>query len=462
MNTEVIPPRMISIIVTTYKNDTLYTEACLEAIREWKSAHHELIVVVHDESPLLRAYLEACHQDGLIDILVLAESEHGHTRSFNLGVQYANSDLIFNICNDILIGPEIIDDCAYQLRTDPHLGLIGWHWYSEGTCWKDGEVTQYSLRDQERPLLAQEYLGRIYEAEWFTGRLFRAIKGPKWLQLCNTAFFGARREVLEKVGGGFSKEFPHYFADDFLSYAVLDQGYDVRSFDPRFRVREHFHEFQYDNIDVEDRRRGTDALNFKLQFTNKLKGLNGGMSEEESTFLYLLARSLPENNIITNLGVWKGSSAIVLLEALRDKQATFYFIDCFDNPSVSAMSAQPPISQAEFVRHIQSHVSPNHTVRIIEANTLELDRVPHSDFIFLDAGHTAECVRHDCRLINESLNSNGTAAFHDYDCSAWPDVKPEVDRVFSPLEAHQTVGVYRRHHGERGKYEWNSKAVSEK
>ncbi len=93
----VLRPEPISLVVTTYGTDTLDTQSCLEAIRRWKNSHHEVIVVTHDESALLRAYLEASVADGLINRLVYAVPGHGHTRGFNLGVQYAKSDVIFNI-----------------------------------------------------------------------------------------------------------------------------------------------------------------------------------------------------------------------------------------------------------------------------------------------------------------------------------------------------------------------------
>jgi glycosyltransferase involved in cell wall biosynthesis len=193
-------PEPISLVVTTYGTDTLYTQGCLESIRRWKNTHHELIVVTHDESALLGAYLAACRADRLIDKLVFAASGHGHTRSFNLGVQYANSDLIFNICNDILIGPSLVDDCAHKLRHDPQLGLIGWHWYNRGTFWKEGRIVECRLRDEDKPFIAAADEKNIRSAPWFTGRAFAALGGPKWLCLCNTGFFGIRRSLLDTIG----------------------------------------------------------------------------------------------------------------------------------------------------------------------------------------------------------------------------------------------------------------------
>lgn len=447
-------PAAVTIIVTTYESDTLYTEACLEAAAKWKRPHHQLLAVTHDETPLLRAYLEARHADGLIDRLIYARQGHGHTRGYNLAVEYATGDVIINICNDIMIGPGLVDECVRQLRSDPQLGIIGWHWYSEGTCWSDGHITQYALRDTANPNLAATDLANIQQAPWYTGRLFEALGAPLWLQLCNTGFFAIRKEVLEIIGGGFARQYSHYWADDFLNYAVLDQGLDVRNFPERYRSREHFFEFQYDQTDVEDRRRHADELRYRSPVHDVTKYLNGGLSFEEEQYLYWLARGIPDGSVVTQVGVWRGASLIVMLDALADRRITFQVIDGFDLPGISGLSGQPPVSQAEFISHVQPHMGPRHQVYMTRANTLDLDRFPKSDLILIDAGHTRECITHDAGLAAECLTPSGIAIFHDYGQPSWPDVKPAVDAVFSGLEVHRTLAVYRRQQPERLEYLW--------
>jgi GT2 family glycosyltransferase/predicted O-methyltransferase YrrM len=459
MNTWLDHRGTISIIVTTYGTDSFYTQACLESIRRWKNAQHELIVVSHDESPLLRAYLDACALSGLIDRLIYAEPNHGHTRSFNLAFSYARGDVVFNICNDIKIGPSLVDDCAWQLRNDPQLGMIGWHWYNEGTFWRNGEIVTYSVREAEEPDLKPEEIEKIVNASWFTGKCFRSI-GTKWLQLCNTSFCGIRRELLAQLGGGFGREFAHYWADDFLNYAVLDQGLDIRHFDQQFRRREFFHEFQYDNTDVEDRHRHLDKLVCDDAYLDTIRLIHGGMSEQESILLHFLARAIPERSTVTNVGVWLGSSAIVLLAGLRDQEVHFRFIDCFDLPGISQMSAQPPVTQEQFLRNIAPFVGPRHTVEVIQANTLELDRFPSSDFFFVDAGHTKQCITHDARLVRIALNHGGIAAFHDYGQPSWPDVKPVLDSEYPHIAAFETVGVFRSDELQREAYHWPERTAS--
>ncbi len=456
----VIDRREISVVITTFSTDSYYTQACLEAIRRWKNTNHELIVVTHNESPLLRAYLEVCVVDGLIDRLVYAERSHGHTRSFNLGASYASGEVVFNVCNDILIGPSLVDDCAWQLCDDPQLGVIGWHWYNEGTFWQDGEIKTFTLRDPDNPDLAPEHIECIENAAWYTGRYFAGIGGRKWIQLCNTSFFGIRRDLLRRIGGGFGPEYPHYWADDFLCYAVLDQGLDVRNFDAKFRRREFFREFQYDNTDVDDRHRHADRIVCTDASMDAIRLMNGGMTEQESTLLHMLARAVPDGSSVTNVGVWLGSSAVVLLNALKDKRIHFSFLDCFDLPGISHMSAQPPVTGQQFRRNIAPFVGPRHTLDVIRTNTLERQAFPRSDFFFVDAGHTKECISHDARLVRAALADGGVAAFHDYGQPAWPDVKPALDEVFPGIEAFQTIAVHRASNPDRQRHEWSGQVVS--
>lgn len=447
-------PTTVSLIVTTYGTDTLYTEACLESIARWKRFAHELIVVTHDETPLLRAYLDARTADGLIDRLIYANSGHGHTRGYNLGVQYSSGDVVFNICNDIKIGPGLVDDCARQLRADKQLGMIGWHWYNEGTRWRDGKVVEFALRDQSKPDLAARELENIRRAPWYTGKLFESLGGPRWLQLCNTGFFGIRRDLLRQIGGGFRPEYAHYWADDFLNYAVLDQGLDVRHFPARYRSPEYFAEFQYENTDVADRRRHADELRGKTSIHDAIRFFNGGMSADEERYLHLLARSVPEGGTVTQVGVWRGSSAIVMMDSLAEKSVTFRFLDCFDLPGISSLSAQSPVSVDEFASYIRPHIGPRHRVLVERVNTLELDAFPVSDFILVDAGHTKECITHDAPLAMDCLTPNGVAVFHDYGQPSWPDVKPAIDAVFSGVRVYKTLAVYRRNEPSRVEYRW--------
>ncbi|MDQ3776356.1 MAG: hypothetical protein M3461_19365 [Pseudomonadota bacterium] len=138
----------ISIAVTTYGTQSYYTNGCLEAIREWKNGRHELLVACHDASLLLEYYLKACAKDELIDRLIFTPSGYGHTKGVNRCFAEARGNLLFSVANDIELGPAIVDDCVHKLETDTQLGLIGWHWYNDGTFWDGDRIVRYQLGDE--------------------------------------------------------------------------------------------------------------------------------------------------------------------------------------------------------------------------------------------------------------------------------------------------------------------------
>ena len=86
---------------------------------------------------------------------------------------------------------------------------------------------------------------------------------------------------------------------------------------------------------------------------------------------------------------------------------------------------------------------------------MELSSFPASDFFFIDAGHTKECITHDAQLARDNLTDSGTVVFHDYGQPIWPDIKPAVDAVFDDLDIYETLAVYRSQKPERVSFEWD-------
>lgn len=232
------PPgaRRASIVVTTYGDETRYTQMCLQRIGEWKSPREQLIVVYHDASPLLRAYLESLSAAGVIDVLLRAGSGHGHVRGVNLGFRHADAPYVFNISIDVMIGRGLVDGCVQRMQDDPRLGAIGWHyeWGAGhfGSHWGRAGL-QHAVRPAERDMdcrmgdeLKEEYAMAVASAPWFTGRVFAAV-GRKRLLFFNSSFFGIRKTLWNVLGGFDESRFPHYWAEDLLCYGILDQGYGI-------------------------------------------------------------------------------------------------------------------------------------------------------------------------------------------------------------------------------------------
>lgn len=238
---EAKPLPEVSLVVTTYGGETAHTQACLGRIRRWKQPSHEVIVVVHDESPTLRTFLELCTRLGIVDRLVLADSGHGHVRGVNLGFSLARADIVFNVCIDMRIGGRLVGDCVEVLRTTPNAGMIGWHydWGTdcEGSRWRDGKLV-ISIRKPDATMpggrLLEEHVRNVRGARWSTGRVLESV-GDLRFTCCNGSFFGMRRALWDRLGGFDERLYPIHFADDFLTYAVLDQGLDVLNLPRRYR-----------------------------------------------------------------------------------------------------------------------------------------------------------------------------------------------------------------------------------
>lgn len=228
-------PAAVSLVLTTYGDQSRLTQACLEKISEWKQSHHEVVVVVHDETPLLRAYLESQRRAGVIDRLLLAVSKHGHLAGVNLGFAEARHPLVFNLCIDVFLGPYTLDRCASMLSDDPGLGLVGWHYdwalEHEGTFWRDDGTLDYTIRKtdswmrREGQVNAEELIA-ICSSPWYTGKTLGAA-GTDRILCVNGSFFGTRKAYWDRVGGFDDIRFRHYWADDHLCYALLDQGLNI-------------------------------------------------------------------------------------------------------------------------------------------------------------------------------------------------------------------------------------------
>ena len=229
-------PVPVSLVVTTYGIDTRYTQLCIEKIATWKSRHHELIVVVHDPSAMLRLYLEYMTMLGVINQLVYAPSRYGHVAGVNLGFQRARNGVVFNINTDIRVGAGLVDRCADRLMQNRRVGMIGWHYNWGGghdaTRWRNGKL-EFTLRTRESKVRKKGFLDKehglnIQSASWNTGRIFSAV-GERRILCANTSFFGIRKTLWNRIGGFDVERYPHYWSDDYLCYAVLELGYDIEN-----------------------------------------------------------------------------------------------------------------------------------------------------------------------------------------------------------------------------------------
>lgn len=220
-----------SIILTTYGKETLMTQEYFDRIVNWKEKCYEVIVVVHDESPIHRLLLSYYKSVGVIDKLIFASPNHGHLKGVALGVAEASSDIIINANNDVRISKTAIDWCVNEIKADKNIGLIGWHYDNkecEGTFWnKDGSLS-YTQRPNSNELLTDAQWAKIESAPWYTGKIEKAI-GKKRILAVNGSFFCTRKSIWNTVGGMNPEVNEHYFADDYFCYGVIELGFNIKN-----------------------------------------------------------------------------------------------------------------------------------------------------------------------------------------------------------------------------------------
>jgi predicted O-methyltransferase YrrM len=114
---------------------------------------------------------------------------------------------------------------------------------------------------------------------------------------------------------------------------------------------------------------------------------------------------------------------------------------------VKASSRQVP-------RFVDSAHAPRITQRYGDTLKLDFSQLTDSppDFIFIDAGHTDECVRNDTEKSLAVLQPGGTVIWHDY-CQDWPDVFNYLNELGESLPLRKVAGtslvVYRREFSQR-------------
>jgi hypothetical protein len=185
--------------------------------------------------------------------------------------------------------------------------LIGWHydWSAnmEGSRWRDGRL-EFSLRKSDDSEighhLISEHVDNIRAAPWYTGRVFGGI-GDVRFTCFNGSFFAISRELWQQLGGFDERLYPVHFADDFMTYAILDQGLDVLNIPRRFRCGALPEEF----LALTDLRwhgrhdpyKGVDQVDWTCAEPQS------GLSDRENVYLDMLARTFVAESTISVLGV---------------------------------------------------------------------------------------------------------------------------------------------------------------
>jgi hypothetical protein len=131
---------------------------------------------------------------------------------------------------------------------------------------------------------------------------------------------------------------------------------------------------------------------------------------------HLLTRFAAGSHCAVELGVYEGSSAYVLCDAL-DQNAVLHLVDPFQDASHWAMRPGwhgTPFATRLAVRRRAKDAGPH--IRWHIARSQDVGRSwqgPPVDLVFIDGDHSAPAVREDWEVWHAHVRPGGTVGFHD-------------------------------------------------
>lgn len=180
----------------------------------------------------------------------------------------------------------------------------------------------------------------------------------------------------------------------------------------------------------------------------------GNVSVLELLCLCLLVRALRPRQVL-ELGTFNGNTALQLAANL-DPDARLTTVDLpLDGAPVAGPNAHDAVLIRAATRERPRYLGSSHGTKVTQVygNTLALDfatlcpRPP--DFIFIDAGHSDECVRNDSRKALAALAPVGTIVWHDY-TQDWPDVFAYLTELSGSVALEHVAGTNLVLHRRRG------------
>lgn len=159
----------------------------------------------------------------------------------------------------------------------------------------------------------------------------------------------------------------------------------------------------------------------------------GYLHYEEIDALKELARSLPQNAHIINIGAGNGTSGLAFMEARSDLRVTTIDIQLESSPFGCLAGEEAVFRSAGFwgdPRYEQIHGDSKTVGANWQAN--ENGYLP-VDLVFIDGGHQEHECWGDITIWRENIKPGGILAIHDYEKSEkiWPGVDRAVRRYIA-------------------------------
>ncbi|MDB5106392.1 MAG: hypothetical protein JWP91_4081 [Fibrobacteres bacterium] len=127
IQTEAIPrttahvtEKMVSIVILGF-NQVEYTKKCIESIRKYTRQKYELILVDNGSKDGTEAYFRS-----IPGAKVIRNPENlGVSKGWNQGMRIADGEYILILNNDIIVGPDWLENMVRLAESDPSIGLVG-------------------------------------------------------------------------------------------------------------------------------------------------------------------------------------------------------------------------------------------------------------------------------------------------------------------------------------------------
>jgi predicted O-methyltransferase YrrM len=152
------------------------------------------------------------------------------------------------------------------------------------------------------------------------------------------------------------------------------------------------------------------------------RDIDGWLSYNEATALYLLSKLMPPRTTIVEIGCWKGKSTYCLAKGLP-KNGEIIAIDPFDgsgDPASHELYEQKRGRIPLFDQFMCNMESLNVLDRIRPKRGFSYQFVgqfPKIDLLFIDGDHSIEGCDFDFLSYSSFIPSGGLVAFHDFDKS---------------------------------------------
>lgn len=168
--------------------------------------------------------------------------------------------------------------------------------------------------------------------------------------------------------------------------------------------------------------------------------VDGWLTRKEECALFRIARAVPRDECIVELGSWFGRSAILLGGgSVHGQGAPVYAVDLFSAAGFAKEVLEQRAGDAarDFLDRFQTNMCAaglKDKVTAVRSATAELGETwagPPVGFLFIDADHSYDGVRRDWTSWKHRLVPGAKVAFHDYQNPSFEGVTRFADELIA-------------------------------